>query len=177
MADQENDPKKSPKMASGVLIPAGLFLGIGIGWIFGYLLQGIFIGFTSTFIFIVHPPDFDGQPITQNTNIDQSILFDLFNMQHVRKTKVAIDEIYEESDDDEVESLMSIEDFDEEVAEAENEEAHSNNEGVEYADLPDLSEYENMINWGDDADSKEPSSTLILSHSWQTSLPNKGKMS
>ena len=95
------------------------------------------------FIFIVHPPDFDGQPITQNTNIDQSILFDLFNMQHVRKTKVAIDEISDELDDYEVESLMSIEDLAEEEADAEDEE-------VKYADLPDLSEYENMINWGDD---------------------------
>ena len=56
------------------------------------------------FIFIVHPPDYDEQPITQDTNINQSILFDLFNMQHVRKTKVAIDEVSEETDDYEVES-------------------------------------------------------------------------
>ena len=72
-------------------------------------------------------------------------------MQHVRKAKVVIDEISEESYDYEVESLMSIEDFDEEAVDAEDE------EGVEYADLPDLSEYENMINWGDSIDSGEPS--------------------
>jgi len=104
------------------------------------------------FIFIVHSSDFGEQPIIQDTNIDQSILFDLFKMQHVPKTKVAFDEISEESDDYEVESLMSIEDFDEEVAEAEDEE-------VEYTDLPDLSEYEDMINWGDNTDSGETSAT------------------
>ncbi len=110
------------------------------------------------FIFIVHPPDYDKQPVTQDTNIDQSILFDLFNMQHVSKTKVPIDEISEESDDYEVESLMSIEDFDEEVTDVEDEETDSNNENFKCADLPDLSEYENMINWGDDKDSEESSS-------------------
>ena len=104
------------------------------------------------FIFMFHPSDFGEQPIIQDTNIDQSILFDLFKMQHVPKTKVAFDEISEESDDYEVESLMSIEDFDEEVAEAEDEE-------VEYTDLPDLSEYEDMINWGDNTDSGETSAT------------------
>ena len=108
------------------------------------------------FIFIVQPPDYDDQPIIQDTNIDQSILFDLFNMQHVRKTKVTIDEITEDSDDYEVESLMSIEDFEEE---AEDEETDSNNDGVEYADLPDLSEYEEMINWEEDNDLGEPSAT------------------
>lgn len=111
------------------------------------------------FIFIVHPPDYGEQPITKDTNIDQSVLFDLFNMQHMRKTKVTIDEISEESDNYEVESLMSIEDFEEEEAQVEDEEFDSNNEGVEYADLPDLSEYEKIINWEDDTDSEEPSAT------------------
>ena len=54
---------------------------------------------------------------------------------------------------------MAIEDFDEEAADSEDEEADSNEDGVEYVDLPDLSEYENMINWGDDKDSAEPSET------------------
>jgi hypothetical protein len=105
---------------------------------------------------MVYRPDFVAEQIVEDTNIDQSILFDLFNMQHVRKTKDAFDEISEESDDYEVESLMSIEDYDEE---AEDEEADSNNEGFKNADLPDLSEYENMINWGDNTDSGEPSDT------------------
>ena len=110
------------------------------------------------FIFIVHPSDYDGNPTIQDTNIDQSILLDLFNMQHVRKTVVTIDEVTEESDGYEVESLISIEDFDEEAAEVEDEEPDSSLEGVEYADLPDLSEYENMINWGEGTESGESSS-------------------
>ena len=105
------------------------------------------------FIFIVHPSDFEGQPITQDTNIDQSVLFDLFNMQHVRKAKFTIDEISDELDDYEVESLMSIEDFDEEVANVEYE------DDIEYADLPDLSEFEDMIDWGDSKDPGEPTAT------------------
>ena len=43
--------------------------------------------------------------------------------------------------------------FDEEMADVENE------DGVEYADLPDLSEYEDMINWEEDKDQGEPSNT------------------
>ena len=89
--------------------------------------------------------------VTEDTNIDQSILSDLFKMQHVRKTKVAIDDISNEMDDYEVESLMSIEDLGEEEAGAEAEE-------VKYAGLPDLSEYENMINWADDKNPGEKSS-------------------
>jgi F0F1-type ATP synthase assembly protein I len=35
---------------SGVFIPAGIFLGMGIGWIFGYLVQGLFIGMGAGFL-------------------------------------------------------------------------------------------------------------------------------
>ena len=105
------------------------------------------------FIFIVHPSDFKGQPVSQDTNIDQSVLFDLFNMQHVRKAKVIMDEISDELDDYEVKSLMSIEDFDEEVADVEYE------DDIEYADLPDLSEYEDMIDWDGSMDLGKPSAT------------------
>ena len=51
MADQVKEPKKEGrKGASGLLIPAGLFLGMGIGWIFNYLVQGIFIGLGVGFL-------------------------------------------------------------------------------------------------------------------------------
>ncbi len=51
MADQVKEPKKDKrKGAGGVLIPAGLFLGMGIGWIFNYLVQGMFIGLGVGFL-------------------------------------------------------------------------------------------------------------------------------
>jgi hypothetical protein len=30
--------------AAGLLVPAGLFVGMGIGWVFDHLVQGLFIG-------------------------------------------------------------------------------------------------------------------------------------
>jgi hypothetical protein len=46
-------PKKANdgmKKAAGLFIPAGLFIGMGIGWIFGYLVQGMFIGLGAGFL-------------------------------------------------------------------------------------------------------------------------------
>jgi hypothetical protein len=43
--------KKDKKMvAGGIFIPAGIFLGMGIGWIFDYLVQGMFIGLGAGFL-------------------------------------------------------------------------------------------------------------------------------
>jgi len=41
MAEEET---KRRRTASALFIPAGLFLGMGIGWAFDYMVQGIFIG-------------------------------------------------------------------------------------------------------------------------------------
>ena len=38
------DETKKKKEIGGLLIPAGLFIGMGIGWAMGYLVQGLFIG-------------------------------------------------------------------------------------------------------------------------------------
>ena len=35
---------------AGLFIPAGLFIGMGVGWIFGYLVQGLFIGLGVGFL-------------------------------------------------------------------------------------------------------------------------------
>jgi hypothetical protein len=42
--------KEKRKGASGLFIPAGLFLGMGIGWVFDYLVQGMFIGLGVGFL-------------------------------------------------------------------------------------------------------------------------------
>ena len=107
------------------------------------------------FIFIVHPQEFNEQPIIRDTNIDQSILDDLFNIEHSPRSQLLLDDVSEEWNKLFAQGALSIEDFDEEVTE----ESDSNTADTECTDLPDLSEYENMIDWGDDTESGEPSAT------------------
>jgi hypothetical protein len=47
MAKKANDGMKK---AAGIFIPAGLFIGMGVGWIFGYLVQGLLIGMGAGFL-------------------------------------------------------------------------------------------------------------------------------
>ncbi|MFW6056879.1 MAG: hypothetical protein ACOC9B_06185 [Chloroflexota bacterium] len=49
MAD-ENEGSKDRDDKSGLFIPAGLFIGMGVGWVFGYLVQGLFIGLGVGFL-------------------------------------------------------------------------------------------------------------------------------
>ena len=46
----ETEERKKRKGASGLFIPVGLFLGMGIGWVFGYLVQGLLIGLGVGFL-------------------------------------------------------------------------------------------------------------------------------
>lgn len=51
MAEETMEAKESKrKGASGLFIPAGLFIGMGIGWAFDYLVQGMFIGLGAGFL-------------------------------------------------------------------------------------------------------------------------------
>ena len=47
-----DDTEKTKKVwqISGLFIPAGLFIGMGIGWAMGYLVQGLFIGLGAGFL-------------------------------------------------------------------------------------------------------------------------------
>ena len=47
-----NEPKESKGRweISGLLIPAGMFIGMGIGWALEYLVQGLFIGLGAGFL-------------------------------------------------------------------------------------------------------------------------------
>ena len=104
------------------------------------------------FIFIVHPQDFTGQPKIQDTNIDQSILDDLFGMEQAARTQLPLDEISKEWRNLFERGVLTIKDFDEEVVE----ESDSSIVDNECTGLPDLSEYENMIDWESNEDSEEP---------------------
>ena len=46
-------PKKDKmKTAGGIFIPAGLFIGMGVGWALGYLVQGLFVGLGVGFLLL-----------------------------------------------------------------------------------------------------------------------------
>jgi hypothetical protein len=49
MTDEAEENKKKWEVV-GLFIPAGLFIGMGIGWALGYLIQGMFIGLGAGFI-------------------------------------------------------------------------------------------------------------------------------
>ena len=46
----ETEESKRQWAVSGLFIPAGLFIGMGIGWALGYLVQGLFIGLGAGFL-------------------------------------------------------------------------------------------------------------------------------
>ena len=51
MSGETKEPKKDKlKTAGGLFIPAGLFIGMGIGWALGYLVQGLLIGLGVGFL-------------------------------------------------------------------------------------------------------------------------------
>jgi hypothetical protein len=99
---------------------------------------------------MVYPPTFNNDPITRDTNIDQSILFDLLRVEQKVRVKGALEENSEAMNHLEVDEIASIEDFEEEEPDLEIE-----GEGIEHADLPDLAEYEKMIDWDDVPDPED----------------------
>jgi len=107
------------------------------------------------FIFMVHRPNIADEPIAQDTKIDQSILNDFYPIRPELQDELPVDEIFQESDDYVVQSLISIEQLGEEAQV----EPDSNTEGFNLANLPDLSEYENKIDWNDNEDLGESSAT------------------
>lgn len=48
--DNETEESKKRKDIAGLFIPAGLFIGMGLGWAMGYLVQGLFIGLGVGFL-------------------------------------------------------------------------------------------------------------------------------
>ena len=46
----EEGKKDKRRNAGGLFVPAGLFIGMGIGWAMGYLVQGMFVGLGVGFL-------------------------------------------------------------------------------------------------------------------------------
>ena len=97
------------------------------------------------FIFIVFPQDDFDQAMVQDTHIDQSILDALFRIEHASGAALPIEDISREWNSLMAEGILPIEDLDEEAGE----ETHSDPATAEDGELPDLSEYEKLIDWGE----------------------------
>ena len=50
MSEQKQTKKTSRRAAGGILIPAGLFIGMGIGFAFNQGVAGLFIGLGAGFL-------------------------------------------------------------------------------------------------------------------------------
>ena len=103
------------------------------------------------YIFMVCPQTLKSEPIIQDTNIDQSILFDLFKVEQKCRATQVLDKNSTVMSKYEVDEIASIEDFEEE-------EEYPDVVGkTEYPELPDISEYEKMIDWDNVPDAEVPS--------------------
>jgi hypothetical protein len=101
------------------------------------------------YIFMIYPPDNSGLPVTEDTNIDQSILDDLFEMQNDPAARISISGFSEEGHSAKADNNKSVGDIGDQDSGLAPDEA-------EYADLPDLSELEKMIDWDDIKDLDDP---------------------
>ena len=89
------------------------------------------------YIFTIYPPGANGLPVTQDTKIDQSILVDLFEMQD-DPSQISIQKISKNGFNTMVGNRIS-------GGARGDKDSKSAPDEAEYADLPDLSELEKMI--------------------------------
>jgi len=94
------------------------------------------------YIFMVYPPATAAEPVLKETNIDQSILFDLFKVEQTAKDREIITDTSKIFNINKVDEITSFRDFEEEE-----DDQDSEIEDIDLAELPDLSEYEEMIDW------------------------------
>jgi len=102
------------------------------------------------YIFMVYPPVFNEKLTVKDINISQSILDDLFEVQQSNVTKGILDQSSDETNNQRIDAIASIEAFEED-----GEDRDSEVEDIEYADLPDISEFEDMIDWDEPPDAED----------------------
>lgn len=91
------------------------------------------------FIFMTQLTDYD-ELVCQDTHIHQSILNDLLEMESALTAKAVMNETSEPSNNFRTNRIRSISDYEEEAL-------VSCAEDADYDDLPDLSAFEEMIDW------------------------------
>jgi hypothetical protein len=95
---------------------------------------------------MVYPSDFADEPIVNDTNIDQGILEEIFEIEQIARHQDILDQTADKANSQRVNETAFIEDFDEKG------DPDAKVDDSQYAELPDLSEYENMIDWDDLSD-------------------------
>jgi len=93
---------------------------------------------------MVYPPSFYDEPVVKDTNIDQSILGELLEVEKIKRYQGIFDQTSDESNHQQFHEIASIKDFEEE-----DDDQDPEIDDVDLAELTDLSEYENMIDWDD----------------------------
>ena len=87
---------------------------------------------------MVYPPTTTDELIVKDTNIDQSILFDLFKVERKNSANGILNQSEDVLKKYKADEIASIEDFDEA-------EPDSEIDNGEYAELPDLFEFDSII--------------------------------
>ncbi len=98
------------------------------------------------YIFRVFPPNADEEPVLEDPNIDQSILDDLLRIEQTNDAKSILEQTsgdFKNFRMDEIASIHGFDEVDDSISEMEDD---------EYAELPDISEYEDMVDWSDSPD-------------------------
>ena len=98
---------------------------------------------------MVFPPAHTDEPVVQDTNIAQSVLFDLFNVNQTARDKGLLPDASTIFNGQRFDEIASINDFEEEEDDKDQE-----IEDTDLDELPDLSEYEDMIDWDEQPDSE-----------------------
>ena len=98
---------------------------------------------------MVFPPAHTDEPVVQDTDIAQSVLFDLFNVDQIARDKGLLPDASKILNSHGINEIASINDFEEEE-----DGKDSDIEDIDLAELPELTEYEDMIDWDEPPDAK-----------------------
>lgn|GEM_PF-1489755 len=101
------------------------------------------------YIFMVFPPSVENEPVVRDTNIAQSVLFDLFKVDQTAKDKGLLPDASKIFSSHRIDEIASINDFEEEE-----DDQDSEIEDIDLDELPELTEYEDMIDWDEPPDAE-----------------------
>jgi len=98
---------------------------------------------------MVFPPSLDNEPVVQDPNIAQSVLFDLFKVDQTAQDKGLLPDASKIFNSHGIDEIASYRDFEEEE-----DGQDSDIEDIDLTELPELTEYEDMIDWDEPPDAE-----------------------
>jgi hypothetical protein len=93
---------------------------------------------------MVYPPTIVDEPVVKDTNIDQTILDELFGIEQIKRYQDVLDQTSDEINKHRYDENASYGNLEEE-----DNDQNPKVEDIDLAELPDLSQYEAMIDWDD----------------------------